>query len=147
MQCVHRGGRPTDPGRSEEETGGVFLCLGEGGQCISLPFNLCESRTRRERGGDTRSCGSWTSAPYSLLVPQMMKHKHRHPNFPNLQGRAGLGASVVSWRRQHCGGRYRTRIREQTEGQGRGREELSPAPLLSSGSASGLHPLWQHWNV
>lgn len=46
-------GAPRTLGRSQEETGGVFLCpwRADEGQCTSLPFNLSESHARREREG------------------------------------------------------------------------------------------------
>ncbi|KAL1287107.1 ITGA2B [Ovibos moschatus] len=64
-------GAPRTLGRSEEETGGVFLCpwKAEGGQCISLPFNLYD---------ETQSIGTQT--------------------FQTFKAGQGLGASVVSWR-------------------------------------------------
>lgn len=44
-------GAPRMQGRSQEETGGVFLCpwRAEGGQCSPLPFDLSESPARRGR--------------------------------------------------------------------------------------------------
>ncbi|XP_043760775.1 integrin alpha-IIb isoform X3 [Cervus elaphus] len=64
-------GAPRTLGRSEEETGGVFLCpwKAEGGQCSSLPFDLND---------ETRSIGTQT--------------------FQTFKAGQGLGASVVSWR-------------------------------------------------
>uniref|UniRef100_A0A8C0KCG6 Integrin subunit alpha 2b n=1 Tax=Canis lupus dingo TaxID=286419 RepID=A0A8C0KCG6_CANLU len=63
-------GAPRTLGRSQEETGGVFLCpwRAEGGQCTSLPFDLND---------ETRHIGSHT--------------------FQTFKSRQGLGASVVSW--------------------------------------------------
>lgn len=53
-------GAPRTRGRSQEETGGVFLCpwRTEGGQCTSLPFDLSESCSRRQREGLQ---GAWTA--------------------------------------------------------------------------------------
>lgn len=70
-------GAPRTLGRSEEETGGVFLCpwKAEGGQCISLPFNLCESRTRREREGYKERGQPGFSTLLSSCALQMMKRK------------------------------------------------------------------------
>ncbi|XP_039702645.1 integrin alpha-IIb isoform X2 [Pteropus medius] len=64
-------GAPRTLGRSQEETGGVFLCpwRAEGGQCTSLPFDLND---------ETREVGSQT--------------------FQTFKAQQGLGASVVSWR-------------------------------------------------
>ncbi|OWK14177.1 hypothetical protein Celaphus_00001230 [Cervus elaphus hippelaphus] len=64
-------GAPRTLGRSQEETGGVFLCpwKAEGGQCSSLPFDLND---------ETRSIGTQT--------------------FQTFKAGQGLGASVVSWR-------------------------------------------------
>ncbi|XP_057571743.1 integrin alpha-IIb isoform X2 [Hippopotamus amphibius kiboko] len=63
-------GAPRTLGRSQEETGGVFLCpwKAEGSQCISLTFDLND---------ETRSVGTQT--------------------FQTFKARQGLGASVVSW--------------------------------------------------
>ncbi|XP_007455178.1 PREDICTED: integrin alpha-IIb [Lipotes vexillifer] len=63
-------GAPRTLGRSQEETGGVFLCpwKAEGDQCTSLPFDLND---------ETRSAGTQT--------------------FQTFKARQGLGASVVSW--------------------------------------------------
>ncbi|XP_045345128.1 integrin alpha-IIb [Leopardus geoffroyi] len=63
-------GAPRTRGRSQEETGGVFLCpwRTEGGQCTSLPFDLND---------ETRHVGSQT--------------------FQTFKAGQGLGASVVSW--------------------------------------------------
>ncbi|XP_054565094.1 integrin alpha-IIb [Eptesicus fuscus] len=63
-------GAPRIQGRSQEETGGVFLCpwRAEGGQCSPLPFDLND---------ETRKVGSQT--------------------FQTFKARQGLGASVVSW--------------------------------------------------
>ncbi|XP_029783721.1 integrin alpha-IIb [Suricata suricatta] len=63
-------GAPRTRGRSQEETGGVFLCpwRTEGGQCTSLPFDLND---------ETRHIGYQT--------------------FQTFKAGQGLGASVVSW--------------------------------------------------
>ncbi|XP_047702004.1 integrin alpha-IIb isoform X1 [Prionailurus viverrinus] len=63
-------GAPRTRGRSQEETGGVFLCpwRTEGGQCTSLPFDLND---------ETRHVGFQT--------------------FQTFKAGQGLGASVVSW--------------------------------------------------
>ncbi|XP_054449198.1 integrin alpha-IIb [Pteronotus mesoamericanus] len=63
-------GAPRTLGRSQEETGGVFLCpwKAEGGQCSPLSFDLND---------ETRKVGSQT--------------------FLTFKARQGLGASVVSW--------------------------------------------------
>ncbi|XP_008589054.1 PREDICTED: integrin alpha-IIb [Galeopterus variegatus] len=63
-------GAPRTLGRSQEETGGVFLCpwKADGGQCNSLHFDLSD---------ETRKVGSQT--------------------FKTFKARQGLGASVVSW--------------------------------------------------
>ncbi|XP_058417162.1 integrin alpha-IIb [Diceros bicornis minor] len=63
-------GAPRTLGRSQEETGGVFLCpwKAKGGQCTSLPFDLND---------ETRKVSFQT--------------------FQTFKARQGLGASVVSW--------------------------------------------------
>lgn len=68
-------GAPRTLGRSQEETGGVFLCpwRAEGGQCTSLPFDLSESHARREKEGLE---GAWTARlqpPTLSCALQMMR--------------------------------------------------------------------------
>lgn len=62
-------GAPRTLGRSEEETGGVFLCpwKAEGGQCSSLPFDLSESRTEKGRGYEESGQPGFSILP--LLLP------------------------------------------------------------------------------
>lgn len=108
-------GAPRTLGRSEEETGGVFLCpwKAEGGQCISLPFNLYD---------ETQSIGTQT--------------------FQTFKAGQGLGASVVSWRDSIVVGATGPGSGSRRRAGTRGGRNPSPAPSpLSSGSASGLRPL------
>lgn len=74
-------GAPRTLGRSQEETGGVFLCpwKAEGDQCTSLPFDLSESRTRREREGlqGERTAGLQHPTPSCAL--QMMRREAQAP--------------------------------------------------------------------
>ncbi|XP_059733983.1 integrin alpha-IIb isoform X8 [Bos javanicus] len=94
-------GAPRTLGHSEEETGGVFLCpwKAEGGQCISLPFDLCESRTRREREGlqGARTAGLQHPTPF-LCPPDDETRSIGTQTFQTFKAGQGLGASVVSWR-------------------------------------------------
>lgn len=88
-------------GRSQEETGGVFLCpwRAEGGQCTSLPFDLSESHTRREREGGRRSVDSQASAPHPFFYPPDDENRTAgSQTFQTFKAQQGLGASVVSWR-------------------------------------------------
>ncbi|KAI4556835.1 hypothetical protein MJT46_020022, partial [Ovis ammon polii x Ovis aries] len=94
-------GAPRTLGRSEEETGGVFLCpwKAEGGQCISLPFNLCESRTRREREGLQGARTAGLQHPTLFLCPPDDETQSiGTQTFQTFKAGQGLGASVVSWR-------------------------------------------------
>lgn len=141
---VHRGGAPRTLGRSEEETGGIFLCPleAEGGQCISLPFNPV-SLAQEEKGRGYKERGQPASAPYSLVPPDDETQSIGTQTFQTFAGQ-GLG-SLVGETAQ--GGRYRTGIREQTIAY-TWREEPGVPPLPHSPLAllQACAP-WQHWNV
>lgn len=138
-------GAPRTLGHSEEETGGVFLCpwKAEGGQCISLPFDLCESRTRREREGlqGARTAGLQHPTPF-LCPPDDETRSIGTQTFQTFKAGQGLGASVVSWRDSIVVGATGPGSGSRRRAGTRGGRNPSPAPSpLPSGSASGLRPL------
>ncbi|XP_028340617.1 integrin alpha-IIb isoform X1 [Physeter macrocephalus] len=92
-------GAPRTLGRSQEETGGVFLCpwKAEGDQCTSLPFDLSESRTRREREGLQGERTAGLQHPPFLCPPDDETRSVGTQTFQTFKARQGLGASVVSW--------------------------------------------------